>query len=110
MNLLPRRKITHKFHARRCEVDGKKFPSKLEARYYRHLKTIKLSGELLFFLRQVPFELPGGISYRVDFVLFWASGDVEFVDVKGMETPISKMKIKQVEEIYPVEIKIIKSV
>lgn len=68
------------------------------------------SGEVIFFLRQVPFHLPGNVRYVVDFVEFLASGQVDFVDVKGMETPEFKLKKKQVECLYPIEIKIVKKV
>jgi|SRR6185437_5129596 len=100
----------HKFKAVASERDGKKFPSKLEARYYEKLKLRQSAGEVLFFLRQCPIDLPGGVTYRVDFVEFLADGTVEFVDCKGMETPVSTLKIKQVKEIYPIEIKIVKKV
>ena len=61
---------------------------------------MKQSGAILFFLRQVPFHLPGGVRYVVDFVEFWAGGDVRFVDVKGFKTPEYKAKKKMVEEVY----------
>jgi hypothetical protein len=48
------------------------------------------------------------VTYRVDFVEFLADGTVEFVDCKGVETPVSTLKIKQVEDIYPISIKIVK--
>ena len=72
----------HKFHAVRCESDGKKFPSLLEKRYYEQLKLRQKAGEVVFFLRQVPFDLPG-MKYVTDFQIFLADGTVEFVDTKG---------------------------
>lgn len=98
--------IKHKFFAKACEADGKKFPSQLERNYYFQLKTRQRIGEVLFFLRQVPFEIPG-TKYVVDFVVFLASGEVEFIDTKGMDTAMSKIKRKAVEELYPVTIKIV---
>jgi hypothetical protein len=102
------RQLRHKYLAKATERDGKRFPSKLEARYYDQLKIRQSAGEVLFFLRQCPIDLPGGVTYRVDFVEFLADGTVEFVDCKGMETPVSTLKIKQVEDIYPISIKIVK--
>jgi len=99
--------IRHKFHAKPTERDGIRFDSKKEARYYDQLVLAKKSGELLFFLRQVPIHLPGNTKYVVDFVLFWADQNVEFVDVKGMQTETFKLKKKQVEALYPFEIKIV---
>lgn len=94
----------HKFHAKPTEFNGIKFASKKEAEYYRQLLIRQRIGEVLFFLRQAPFHLPGEIRYIVDFVEFLADGTVHFVDVKGMETPIYKTKKKMVEAIYPIEI------
>lgn len=101
-------KKRHKFHAQPCEADGIKFPSKLERRYYQHLMLLKHAGEVVFFLRQVPFHLPGGVKYVADFQIFYADGTVSFVDVKGVETDTFKMKRKMVEALYPVEIQVIK--
>lgn len=96
--------IWHKFHAQRTEVDGITFASKKEARYYQQLLLAKKSGELLFFLRQTPFHLPGGVKYVCDFAEFWKSGEVRFVDVKGFATAQYKSKKLIVESLYPVKI------
>ena len=101
-------KIRHKFNARKTECDGIKFDSKLEGSYYTLLKALERSGNVVFFLRQVPFHLPGGTTYRVDFQVFWSSGDVTFDDVKGMMTKEFIRNKKQVEDLYPVEIRVIK--
>jgi len=100
--------IRHKFNARRTEVDDIKFSSKAEAAYYSKLKTHKEKGDLIFFLRQVPFHLPGSVRYIVDFVEFWQSGEVIFTDVKGMETPEFKTKKKIVESLYPITLNLVK--
>lgn len=96
--------IRHKFSAKPTTKDGIKFSSKLEASYYQALVLAQKSGRLLFFLRQVPFHLPGNIRYIVDFVEFWSDGEVKFIDVKGYDTPVSALKRKQVEDIYPIHI------
>jgi hypothetical protein len=38
-------------------------------RRYKELKLLKAAGDILYFLRQVPFHLPGGIVARVDFMV-----------------------------------------
>lgn len=101
------RRHKHKFNAIRTESDGIKFDSKREAKYYQELKLRKMCGQVIFFLRQVPFHLPGGVVYRCDFQEFHSDGTVHFVDVKGMSTPMFESKKKQVEELYPVEIEIV---
>lgn len=100
----------HKFNAVRTESDGIRFDSKFEARYYSQLKLRQYAGEVVFFLRQVPFHLPGNTRYVVDFVEFLANGTVRFVDVKGVETKAFVRAKKQVEAIYPVVIEVIKKV
>ena len=94
----------HKFHAKPTEINGIRFDSKKEALYYQNLLLRVKGGDVVFFLRQVPFHLPGGVVYRVDFQEFHGDGTVHFVDVKGMRTKGYIMKKKMVEALYPVEI------
>lgn len=99
--------IRHKFNAIQTIRDGHKFPSKKEAFYYDHLVMAQRVGAVLFFLRQVPFHLPGNIKYTVDFQVFYRNGDIRFIDVKGFQTKDFKRNKKQVEALYPVEIEVI---
>ncbi len=101
-------KIKHKFNAKQTELDGIKFPSKLEASYYSTLRLRQKCGEVIFFLRQVPLHMIGGSKYVVDFVEFLADGTVKFIDCKGMDTPMSALKRKEIEAIYPIKIDIVK--
>jgi Protein of unknown function (DUF1064) len=107
MKLKIRNVVKHKFGAVKCQSDGIKFPSRLERDYYEQLKVRQKSGEVLFFLRQPVFDLPGKTKYLADFAVYLCDGTVEFIDTKGRDTPISILKRKQVEEIYPIEIKIV---
>jgi hypothetical protein len=102
--------VKHKFHAKPEVVDDMHFSSKLEASYYKYLKILQKNGDVVFFLRQVPFQLPGNTKYVVDFVQFMNDGTVLFVDCKGLETEIFKLKKRQVEELYPITITIVRSV
>jgi dissimilatory sulfite reductase (desulfoviridin) alpha/beta subunit len=97
-------KIKHKFNAKPMVIDSIRFSSKKEASYYANLIIRQKASEVLFFLRQVPFHLPGNVRYIVDFVEFWADGSVHFADVKGLRTPTYIMKKKMIEDIYPIEI------
>jgi hypothetical protein len=94
--------LKHKFKAKPTETDGIKFSSKKEAKRYNNLKTLQNIGEVIFFLRQVPFHLPGGVKYVCDFFIFWANGEVTIEDVKGFKTETYKAKKKMVEAIYPI--------
>lgn len=91
----------HKFRAVPTETDGIKFSSRSEAQYYTRLKAQQASGEVVGFLRQVPFYLPGGVKYVCDFMVFRADGEVQVIDVKGMETESFRAKKRMVEALYP---------
>ena len=96
--------LKHKFRAIPTELDGIKFALRKEAKRYRELELLKKSGELLFFLRQVPFHLPANVKYVCDFLCFWKDETVTVEDVKGIKTPLYILKKKQVEAIYPIKI------
>ncbi len=98
----------HKFRAKPVNYDGQHFASKLEGAYFQKLELEKRAGVVLFFLRQVPLHLPGGVKYVCDFVVFYADGTVRFIDVKGVETSEFITKKKLVEAIYPLQIEVIK--
>ena len=100
-------RIYHKFHAKPTQYKGIRYHSKREAQYAAQLDLRVKGGEVLFYLRQVPFQLPTSI-YRLDFMEFWADGSVHLVEVKGMETPLGKLKREQVQALYPVEIEVFK--
>lgn len=97
-------KPRHKFNAVRVERDGIKFPSKKEGNYYDQLKLAKKVGMVLFWHRQVKFDLPGGVTYAVDFQVFNTDGTVSYIDVKGHRTKEFIRNKKMVEVLYPVKI------
>ena len=99
------KKLYHKFHAKPVESEGIKFSSKKEAAYYQKLKELQKSGEVLFFLRQIPFYLSDNKSkYVCDFLVFSTNGEVEFIDCKGFKTETYKLKKRLVEAQYPITI------
>lgn len=114
-------KKANKYGAKRTEVDGLWFDSRLEARRYEELKLLLKSCAVKWFIRQVPFDLPGGIRYRADFLVVWAwkpghwggvpvpmhTEPVTVEDCKGARTRVSINKIKQVEALYGIKIEII---
>lgn len=100
-------KSTSKYRSQPVTIDDIRFHSKAEAEYYKKLKLLKQYNEISYFLMQVPFRLPAGIKYLVDFQIFYVDGLIRYVDIKGVMTPLSALKIKQVESIYPVKIEIL---
>ncbi|MBD9376180.1 DUF1064 domain-containing protein [Pseudoxanthomonas sp. PXM04] len=89
-------------------VDGIRFDSKREARYYEQLKLRKAAGEVSHFLRQVPIHLPCGTKYVLDFLVFFAdeTRPPAYVDVKGRETKEFRIKKRGVEHHYPIRIEL----
>lgn len=95
-----------KYNAKKVEVDGIKFDSKVEAEYYLHLKEMQEKKEIQGFERQVKmtlqdsFYLEGvkgkirAITYVVDFKVTENDGSITYIDVKGIETDVFKMKRK----------------
>ena len=96
--------LGHPFKAKSQEEESSHFASRREWNHYLTLKTIQDLGEIIFFLRQVPLHIPGGMKYVCDFVVFWANGDVTFEDVKGFKTELCKVKKKLIEHHYPLKI------
>lgn len=97
-----------KYGNRRVEIDGMKFDSQKEADFYfsRLLPAWRL-GELKLLVRQVPFDLPGGIKYVADFVIVGMNGDVDVIDTKSEATRKNRVYInkkKQMRAIWGIEI------
>lgn len=105
----------NKYSAEPVVVDGIRFDSKLEARRYGELLIERSGGLVLYFLRQVPLHLPGGVIYRVDFMVARKARHergavvLEYEDCKGFQRQDSKNKIKQVRALYGIEVRLVKS-
>ena len=76
----------NKYGNQRTEIDGKKFDSKHEAEVYGELMLRRRAGELRVVLRQVSFDLPGGIRYIADFCTVDSEGRFEVLDAKSEAT------------------------
>jgi hypothetical protein len=102
-----------KFGNEKITIDGWTFDSKLEGRRYQELKLLQQVGKVRYFLCQVPFRLPGHVIFRVDFMIQWGSGlydgGVTFEDTHGADTDIKKLKLKQVKDLYGVEVTLIRA-
>lgn len=108
----------NKYGAHATMVRGQRFDSKLEAKRFKELCLLERAGEVLYFQRQVPFDLSGGVKYRCDFMVVRQVGSgtippaiavtITYEDCKGYETQAGKNKIKQVEDLYPVKIELLR--
>ena len=94
------RSLSHKFNAVAVERDGFRFKSKMQRKRYDELKLAQTAGDVVMFLQEVPFRMPGTV-YWADFLVFWSNGTTTVEDVKGMETPRFK-KIRKLWKRYGV--------
>lgn len=107
---LPKRK--HKYNAvktlqRSIQGFERTYDSKKEAGHAAKLDCLILAKEIVWWLPQVTFPLPGGVKYRADFMVARANGTIAFLDVKGFDTTASKNKRKQVAALFGVEIEVV---
>lgn len=80
----------------RVTIDGKRFDSKKEARYYLEtLLPLLEAGEIKLILRQVAFDLPGGIRYVADFCVVDRTGAFRVIDVKSEITRKNRVYINK---------------
>jgi len=108
----------NKYNARKVSVDGITFDSVAEARRYGELKMIEKAGGLMHLVLQPRYDIiMNGIKcgfYKADFQ-YWKidlgpgglNGSV-VEDVKGMPTPMYRLKKKLVEAYYGITITEIK--
>lgn len=103
------RKRGNKYKAKPVEVDGIWFASTAEAKRYRELKLSERAGTITDLELQPRFPIVvSGIAvgeYRADFA-YRAVPAAERVieDVKGMRTPVYRLKKRLVEALYGIKI------
>lgn len=99
----------NKYNAQAVEVDGIRFASKAEAKRYGQLKLLEMAGYIRDIVLQpkFPIEIKGKKvgSYAADFSYFdRITGKRTYEDVKGVKTPVYKLKKKLVEALYDITI------
>ncbi|MFH1739139.1 MAG: DUF1064 domain-containing protein [bacterium] len=99
----------HKYGACATVIDGIRFASKREAERYAELKLLERMNIIQDLFIQPRFRMPPGFAYVADFQYTDANGQSIVEDVKGVETPVFKLKRKCLEYFYPkVRLEIIK--
>lgn len=109
----------NKYGAKKVEIDGHVFDSRLEGRYYEHLLYLMNDGVVESFemkksytlLDKFPHPKTGktvrAIKYTPDFEVIYADGHVEVVDTKGMKTRDFIMRCKMFMFRYQIPLVII---
>jgi len=111
----------HKYNAQVTYVDGRRFDSKAEAHRYGELQLLEKDGQIHSLICQPSFVLQSSfvdntgkkqsaIKYVGDFQYKdTRTGKWTVEDVKGMETPVFRLKRKMFLKKYPeFELRIIK--
>lgn len=111
-------KPLRKYRNIKCEWQGQKFDSKAELKRFLELFALFEAGEIIELTRQTKFELvkkieldgrtKPAIRYVADFEYLTKSGQRIIEDVKGMITPVYRMKRHLMKAVLGLEIKEIK--
>lgn len=99
-----------KYFNKKIEIDGYKFDSKAEGKYYLDLKLRKSAGDIVDFELQPEYVIQEKfrdrygacreIKYRADFLVVHNNGMREIVDVKGFKTIEFKIKWKMMRKLF----------
>jgi hypothetical protein len=100
-----------KFGAIKVAVDGIKFDSKLEAEYYGHLKKRIAAKEISDLQFHPAFPIVIGkrkiCVVKLDFqYIDHLTGYIRYIDCKGMDTAISRLKRKMVQASYGIKVEL----
>lgn len=94
-----------KYNARKTWYGDRLFDSQLEANYAAELDILVRARVVSKWEPQVkmPIVVLGKkvCDYYIDFVVYYADGRVDYVEVKGHETDVWKLKWKLFEVLYP---------
>jgi len=104
----------NKYGAKKTTLDGITFDSKAEANYFAQLKQREKAGEVGGVELQRPFVVLGPkgeliTTYKADFA-FWDFKEDRFrvIDVKGVQTPVFRLKRKLVKAFLGVDVEVVK--
>ena len=99
-----------KYRNKKTSIDGIRFDSKREANRYIELKLLERAGAIKDLKRQVPYILIDksrygrAIKYVADFV-YYEDDKLVVEDVKGVRTPVYKLKKRLMAERFGIEVK-----
>lgn len=97
-----------KYGNTRTYYNGRTYDSKAEAKRAGELDILLRAGHIKSWEPQPKFEIVVNekkiCTYRADFKVEYPDGTTEIEDVKGVRTPVYKLKKKLVEALYGIEI------
>jgi len=98
----------HKYGASATEVDGIKFPSKAEAELYLYYKLLQHGGKLKILALQPVVHLTRARIKMIPDFFIEENGETYWSEMKGMETPVWKIKLRLWKKYGPGKLKIYK--
>lgn len=106
-------KFQSKYKNKPCIVKGIRFPSIKEGNYYNDLCIKKEQGLIKDFRRQVRFGL-GAVNehgreycHLVDFEITLLDGRKRYVETKGLDLPLGRLKRHMVEYAHGIKIEVV---
>lgn len=90
----------NKFGAQKVKIDGIIFDSKAESDLYILLKSLRKTDHIDV---HVPVSLPGGVRFKVDFIVWNSDGTAEAFEYKGKETSDFRTKLKLFDNYHPLK-------
>ena len=97
-----------KYGNRKVEVDGFLFDSKREANRYSELRLMQMAGVITELECQPRFDLYVNDAYlgfyRGDFRYVDRKGNIVVEDVKGVRTPVYRLKKKLMKAIHSIDV------
>lgn len=108
-----------KYGAKKTELCGITFDSKAEGRRYMDLRTLEVAGKIAKLERQIPYVLAPGcrlsgekrarppVRYIADF-RYVENGAEVIEDVKGMDTPVSRLKRHLMLTVLGLDVRVVK--
>lgn len=109
------KKKKNKYNAQITLYNGRNYHSKFEANFARGLdlqmKSEDIRDRVETWVPQIPFDIIiGGIkvgTYYCDFKITYADGRIRYVDTKGVDTELSKLKRKCVSAQFKIKIEVV---
>lgn len=107
-----------KYGNRKIEIDGMLFDSRREGLRWRDLMHLQRAGHISGLTRQVPFKLAPGcrlygekrarpaVRYYADFVYSSPTDGIVVEDVKGIDTPISRLKRHLMKTVHGIDVRL----
>ena len=95
----------NKYHSKKATYNGYTYHSTLEANYARQLDWQIKEKEVKSWERQYKIDITvNGIhitNYFIDFKVYYTDGHVEYIEIKGFETGLWRIKWRLAQAMYP---------